>query len=47
MVMERITKDASVPYLVECVAAIKIKTCLYLQNKRNKLVSENIGGNIF
>jgi len=31
---------------LECVAAIKIKTCLYLQNKIN-LVSENIGNILY
>ncbi len=35
-------KRASVPTVLECVVAIKIKICLYLQNKI-KLVSENIG----
>ncbi len=35
-------KHASFPTFLECVAAIKIKICLYLQNKI-KLVSENNG----
>ncbi len=40
--MRHSVKRASVPTFLECVAAIKIKICLYLLNKI-KLVSENIG----
>ncbi len=44
--LNRLCKHASVPTFLECVAAIKIKICLYLQNTI-KLVSGNIDFSLY